>query len=109
MKFRTISAKNCKVRVGLPMLVALELCSPHGHSLSLFLYFDGSPPPLCLIWSANTEDSASNLYPLNPTPFCFLSLLFAFSNPRLVETVGMPWLMAVSPGQGGCLKGHLII
>lgn len=36
--------------------------------------------------------------PLNPAPFLvvFLSLLFVYSNPHLVEIVGMIWLMAVS-------------
>ena len=55
-------------------------------------------PPLCLIWSANTKYSPSNLYPVNPTAFIRDlgqgSLLFFFfsSNLHLVETVGMPWV-----------------
>lgn len=98
MKFRIILVKNCKVRVGLFMLVVLELCFFYGYFLFLFLYFDGFLFLLCFIWLVNIEDLVLNFYFLNFILFCFLLLLFVFLNFRLVEIVGMFWLMVVSFG-----------
>lgn len=98
MKLRTVSAAGCEVRMGLAILVSPELCSPIVILCWSCVLMD-FPPTLCLIWSVNTKYSALNLYPLNPTSFWGErggSLLFVFSNLHLVETVGMPWLMAVS-------------
>lgn len=58
--------------------------------------FDGLPL-VVPNWSADTKDSASDLYPVNPTAFFRhlgqgSLLFFFFLNLHLVETVGMPWV-----------------